>query len=159
MNASHESSHFLLFVDKEQTNIATSLGQIQKEKRKKEKKTYICCTNILIDTHCGNLKKSYLPSFYVFMPTCVFIWDPLYKAAIFMVPTICPIVRVISTTHTHVEGHSRANRQVGLLPGVALVTRQLPLDGAWQGAVGGLVDVERPHADTVHVVPEGEAVD
>ena len=76
-----------------------------------------------------------------------------------MVPTICPTGRVIHTTHTHIEGHGRANRQVGLLPGVALVTRQRPLDGAWQGAVGGLVDIERPYADTVHVVPEGEAVD
>lgn len=61
--------------------------------------------------------------------------------------------------HTHVEGHRRANRNVSLLPGVALVTRQLPQNGARYGAIGGLVDIERPNADTEHVVPEGKAAD
>ena len=47
---------------------------------------------------------------------------------------------------------------MSLLPAVALVTGQLPHDGARHGAVGGLVDVERADTDPVHVVPEGEAV-
>ena len=62
-------------------------------------------------------------------------------------------------SNTYVEVHRWGNSEAPLLPGVVLVTSQLPHDAARQRPIGGFVDIECAYTDAIHVVPEGETVD